>query len=112
MKRPTVRSFLEGVQRNAYIQFPGFASLYVRHTVRFGVDTIDLANIEALEPGSGAFTRLVHHLRQEFPALGIYVECVLSKRFEVKLAAMGFSRRDAGLSPCFFLSPEAPLVTK
>jgi hypothetical protein len=109
MTLPTLASFLEGTRRNAYIQFPGFASLYVRHTVRFGIDTIDLANIEALKPGNGAFTRLVQHLRQAFPTLGIYVECVMSKRFEVKLAAMGFARRDAGLSPCFFLSPDMEL---
>lgn len=109
MTLPTLKAFLEGPQRNAYVRFPGFASLYVRHTVRFGIETIDLANLEASEPGKGAFTALLGHLRQTYPAMGIWVECVLNERFKGKLDAMGFSRHDEGLSPSFFLSPEMEL---
>lgn len=102
---PTLEQFISGARRNAYIRYPGFASLYVRHTKRFGFDTLDVANLEAMHPGRGAFTHLVNHVRKTYPSMGIYVECVLNERFEVKLLAMGFARRDSGLSACFFLSP-------
>jgi hypothetical protein len=106
---PTLQAFLAGTSRNAYVRFSGFASLYVRHTVRFGIETIDLANIEASEPGKGAFTALLKHLRQTYPHMGIYVECVLNDRFKDKLAVMGFSRHDEGRTPSFFLSPDMEL---
>ena len=102
---PTLKAFLEGARRNAYVTYPGFASLYVRHTQRFGFETLDVANLEAKQPGRGAFTRLVKHVRKTYPRMGIYVECVMNDRFVAKLAAMGFARCDAGLSVCFFLSP-------
>jgi len=101
----TLRTFLNGARRNAYVTYPGFASLYVRHTQRFGFETLDVANLEAKQPGRGAFTRLVKHVRKTYPRMGIYVECVMNERFEVKLAAMGFARCDAGMSVCFYLSP-------
>ncbi len=105
MRYPTLKEFLEGVQRNAYITYPGFASLYVRHTQRFGFETLDVANLTAKQPGRGSFTRLIKHVRKTYPRMGIYVECVLNDRFEVKLLAMGFARCDVGMSACFFLSP-------
>lgn len=105
----TLKSFLEGPRPNACIDYPGFNFLYVRHTKRFGIEVIDLANIEAKEPGRGAFARLVKHIRKTYPHLGIYVECVLNERFEGKLLAMGFARHDEGLSFCFYLSPEMEL---
>lgn len=105
----TLKSFLAGPRRNAYIKYPGFNFMYVRHTKRFGIEVIDLANLEAKEPGRGAFARLVKHIRKTYPQLGIYVECVLNERFEGKLLAMGFTRCDVGLSFCFYLSPEMEL---
>lgn len=105
----TLKSFLAGPKRNAYIKYPGFNFLYVRHTKRFGCEVIDLANLEAKEPGRGAFARLVKHIRKTYPHLGIYVECVLNERFEGRLLAMGFARRDEGLSACFYLAQEMEL---
>jgi hypothetical protein len=105
----TLKSFLNGARRNAYIKYPGFNFMYVRHTKRFGIEVIDLANLEAKEPGRGSFARLVKHIRKTYPHLGIYVECVLNERFEGKLLAMGFTRCDVGMSACFYLSPEMEL---
>ncbi len=109
IQNPTLREFLDGSKPNAYVQHPGFSYLYVRSTQRFGVETIDLANLEAEVPGSGAFTQLVNHLRSAYPDLGIYVESVLNTRFIRKLTAMGFARCDVGRSICFFLAPSMEL---
>jgi hypothetical protein len=105
----TLEQFLQGSLRNAYIDYPGFNFLYVRHTQRFGYETLDLANIEAEYPGNGAFTKLVAHIRSTYPQLGIYVERILNDRLVGKLATMGFARCDNGLSICFYLSPQMEL---
>lgn len=109
IQNPTLREFLDGSKPNAYVQHPGFSYLYVRSTQRFGVETIDLANLEADVPGNGAFTQLVKHLRSSYPDLGIYVESVLNTRFIRKLTALGFARCDVGRSICFFLAPSMEL---
>jgi len=106
MKLPTLATFLAGSSRNAYIHHRGWDSLYVRRTQRFGFPTIDLANITAAKPGNGAFTKLVKHLRTEYPQLGIFVECVLNKRFEEKLKRMGFDcPHPSDMGASFWLSP-------
>lgn len=111
MKLPTLEKFLESSDRNAWVTHEGFSELYVRRTQRKGFVTIDLANFSALEPGKGAFTALVKHLRKRYPGLAIYVESVLNARFDAKLVRMGFECTLDGIEPghgrCFFLSPTA-----
>lgn len=109
MKLPTLDSFLKSKARNAWIVHSGFDSLYVRRTERFGFTTLDVANVEAIEPGKGAFTRLVQRVRSKY-GLGVYVESVLQSRFGVKLLKMGFTCTQEGMTPgglgaCYFLSP-------
>lgn len=82
------------LSRNAYVDFPGFDALYVRVSSRYirgeWHDAIDLANLNATKPGSGAFTTLFEHLKQRYPNLGIYVENVQTKRFAEGLLRFGF----------------------
>lgn len=109
MKLPTLKSFLKSGARNAWVVHSGFDSLYVRRTERFGFPTLDVANVEAVEPGKGAFTRLVQQARNKY-RLGVYVESVLNNRFGEKLLRMGFECTQEGLPPgglgaCYFLSP-------
>lgn len=99
-----------GNARNEYVLFPGFKFLYVRYVTRyikgeFVHPVLDLANMEAMKKGKGAFTELVAHIRATHPECWIYVECVLNDRLGGKLLRMGFTRQDAGMSECFFLEP-------
>jgi hypothetical protein len=79
---------------NAYVDEPGFDTLYVRVAKRYidnvYIQTIDLANIIASNPGEGMFSKLVIKLRNKYPDLTIFVECVLTSRFANKLISMGF----------------------
>jgi hypothetical protein len=88
---------LEKRMRNAYVDEPGFDTLYVRVATRFLDDqqlqTIDLATIGASVPGGGAFTRLVERLRKQYPTMTIFVESVQTERFRNKLRTMGFVER-------------------
>lgn len=108
MRLPTLGEFFKGDKRNAYARFPGFKTLYIRKTERFGFPTLDIANIEAHKPGKGAFTFLVRHIRQAYPARAIFVESVLSEQFDAKLRKMGFTCTldcAPGCGACFFLTP-------
>jgi len=66
-KQPTLKEFIDnkrpGYPANAYVLFDGFDGLYVRHGNHYIdgklISTLDLANITATKPGSGAFTKLV-----------------------------------------------------
>lgn len=95
--------------RNAYVKHPGWKSLYVRVSQRY-IDgrvlrmVIDLANIEAFKPGTGAFRNLVTHLRKTYPQATIYVEQVLSQRFQEGLLRLGFTRR-GDFEPSYYLLP-------
>lgn len=113
MKLPSLQEFLTSKERNAWITHEGFAELYVRRTQRHGFVTLDLASLEAEEPGKGAFTALVKHVRERYPGLAIYVESVLNARFDAKLEKMGFectlTHVPPGQGRCFFLSPIAEL---
>lgn len=99
-------------QRNAYVEYPGFAALYIRkghfrfiECVKWPL-VLDLANMEAVKTGQGTFKRLVAHLRERYPEYGLYVECVLTSRFAKGLERMGFVRMDKGaLSPAYWLPP-------
>jgi len=78
-----------GYPANAYVSFPGFEDLYVRHGF-YNVDgnveeTLDLANIKASCPGNGAFTNLVDWIFDHYPNTIIFVENVMNPRFDDKL---------------------------
>jgi hypothetical protein len=116
MKEPTLDEFLlevVGGRGNAYVRFPGFATLYVRFTKRYLLGkmqspVLDLANMVAKKPGKGAFTALFEHIRTAYPEVWIYVECVQTPRFERKLEDMGFKKSDhSSLSACFYMEPQA-----
>jgi NAD(P)H-dependent flavin oxidoreductase YrpB (nitropropane dioxygenase family) len=80
------------VPARAWVTEPGFDALYVRLVRRNGVQPVlDIANVKATNPGTGAFTRLVERVL----ALGIpvYVQGV-SPRFARKLERMGFIPSD------------------
>lgn len=51
---------------------------------------LTIARIVAIDPGKGAFGRLVGSLRDR--GLSIFVESVLEERFAAKLLRMGFTR--------------------
>jgi hypothetical protein len=94
---------------NAWIKQPDFRHLYVRLSKRLlenqMIETIDLLTIEAQEPGNGAFTSLVAHLRKTYPKSAIFVENVLNDRFASKLLELGFKSHPT-LSRCCYVMPE------
>jgi hypothetical protein len=95
--------------RNAYVTHPRWKHIYVRVNPRMidGVMqpmVIDLANIEAKKPGSGAFRALVTHLQETYPKVPIYVEQVQTDSFAAILLHMGFKQRENG-EPSFYLMP-------
>lgn len=97
---PTLEQFLTwDFPKNSYVGFEGFKELYVRsQDICVIIDdktyictkVVQIGNIEAKNPGNGAFASLVEHL----VSLGyaIFVECVHNERFQDKLARMGFLR--------------------
>jgi hypothetical protein len=97
--------------RNAYVEHPDWADLYIRHTKRFVEriyypKVVDLANIRAKNPRTGAFTRLVSHLREKYPDMGIFVESVLNRSFAEKLPSLGFKYvGPSEFCPCYFMPP-------
>lgn len=114
MKPQTLGEFIssqgERRPRNAYVRFPGFSTLYVRCTKRFlrhelVSPVLDIANIEASRPGKGAFTKLFEHLRENYPEMWLFVECVANERFEKKLRKMGFTQCTNDLLPSFYMPP-------
>lgn len=93
-----------------YLTEPGFLVLYVRHTLRwvnghYYHPILDLASIEVEEKGKGTFTRLIERIRRDYPRLPIYVENVLTFRFDRKLESLGFVNVGPGVCPCFLLDP-------
>ena len=85
-----------GYPANAYVSYPGFDDLYVRHGYHNIdgelVDTLDLTNLKASCPGNGAFSNLVDWIFANYPKTVIYVENVLNPRFGDKLIRMGFTK--------------------
>jgi hypothetical protein len=108
MKEPTLDEFLlevVGGRGNAYVRFPGFATLYVRFTKRYLLGkmqspVLDLANMVAKKPGKGAFTALFEHIRTAYPEVWIYVECVQTRRVTTAVLARAstWSRRQDPMS--------------
>ncbi len=115
MKHQTLEQFIERwgmFPNNQFVEHKDWVTLYVRRTRRYvhGREyskVLDLATLEAKDPGTGAFTRLVQHLRKAHPDLGLYVESVMNPRFREHLKKLGFvCAMDNDFSPCFFLPPE------
>jgi hypothetical protein len=108
MSLPTLDAFRTSTTwpNNSYVEHPDFHDLYVRRSKRFlgGCvrDALDIARVIAEKPGRGAFTRLVEHLLKE--GVTIYVESVLTPRFEKKLLAMGFSPSET-TPHCYYKLP-------
>ena len=104
---------------NTYVNEPGFRDLYVRKRKRLldgeEIEVLDLAKLEADEPGKGAFQRLFERLRRDYPNLALYVENVDNQRFAKALPRFGFNPDPARrllllevASPTFPASPAAP----
>ena len=115
---PSLDTFIEGSKarlgKNGRVTFPGFHDIYVRHTKRalageMRCPVLDLGQLEAIDPGKGAFTRLLKHIREKWPEFWIYAECVQTQRFATKLLTLGFTPSgDDGFwggSPSFYLPP-------
>lgn len=103
-----ILEFIESGARNLNIKEVGFRELYVRNTYRYlgdqKVKTIDIARVEAKRKGKGTFKQLVQTIRQKYPDLVIYVECVQTERFAEGLVKMGFVQ--CTLDPSFYLPVE------
>jgi len=94
--------------RNSFVTEPGFKSLYVRWGYHFipGEEILiclDLASMEAEEPGKGTLKTLIAKLRREHPTVHIYVESVLSPLLPTGLLRLGFTEVVGSMPPCFFL---------
>jgi hypothetical protein len=93
-----LRQFLASSKRNAFLDHPDFRRLYVRkgHHYLHGKirKCFDIAQIEAKNPGNGAFERLVTEIWAELavarPDIScIYIENVFNERFRAKLISTG-----------------------
>ena len=77
---------------NAWVDEPGFQSLYARIGQRLVKgsmrQTIDLANFEVVDKGQGVFTRFVKKIEQY--QLPIFVESVINDRLAKHLPKLGF----------------------
>lgn len=97
--------FIQSPVKNQHIYHPEFALLYVRKSNRFirGVwhtGVFDIAAVEALEPGQGAFGRLMQEISCIWPG-PIYVECVQQNRFAKYLLRHNFVIADG--ADCYIL---------
>ncbi len=101
-------TFDDLVQRergNAWLDEPGFASLYVGIGPRcIGLERgyrwmICLANFEVINKGEGVFTRFVAKIEQY--QLPILIENVLNDRFARFLPKLGFVQVEDMVPPCF-----------
>jgi hypothetical protein len=77
--------FLKDIPRNVWVHEPGIR-IYVRRSIRTGVD-IDLANMEADEPGQGALTRF---LAKYEPLCVFCVENIHNPRLHAYLKRRGY----------------------
>lgn len=105
----TLQEFLNRKNKfpnNAYVDEPGFNSLYVRDTYRRiegqRIKTIDIASVEVEHKGTGIFTNLIKKLHSEH---NLYIECVTTQRFEKLLLRLGFKKQiDTGSGfPSYYL---------
>lgn len=98
---PTLEEFVRGDRvfpRNLYVRHDEFVDLYVRRNsilVRMSdgnwmcEPVVQIVNIVAMEPGNGAFTRLVDHIVNDLNR-AVYVENAHNPRFRDKLERLGF----------------------
>lgn len=94
----------------AYIQEPGFNTMYVRLSARridgeLVFPVFDVASVEANKKGAGVFTKFIKDIRSSFPDLPIIVESVVNRRFANYLPKLGFEIYQDGLSPTFLWRP-------
>lgn len=92
--------------KNAYVEAPGFESLYVRKGPRYlssikYEDVVDIANATATRPGQGALTALITRLHSQ--GRNLYMESVLNERLVPKLLRMGFTMLPDIDPPCLYL---------
>lgn len=101
MPLPTLDEFLVSALRNGYIRcrVAGITyTVYIRKGQRiidgvFYKQVLDIGNIRASRPGTGAFPLLLDQIRGAIIPLGfagIYVESVLNDRFAIRLEELGF----------------------
>lgn len=115
--KPTLDEFLASQwPTNAYIDYPGLRSLYVRKgpfgVIHEGVcyrchNGLSIGSVDADVPGAGAFTRLVQDLVGR--GMAVYVENCHNERLYAKLVREGFEpvNRDSG--PHLLLNGEGHL---
>jgi hypothetical protein len=94
------------VSRSAWVSHPGFEALYVRVGKKYIAgqvheNVVDLANIQATNPGQGTFRKLIGYLQDKWPQYDIHVENALTQRFQAGLKRMGFL--ETGIPQCFWL---------
>lgn len=96
-----IQSAKERVSANAYVNEPGWNHLYVRYGRRvidgeYRDPVLDIANLEAEEPGKGTFKALIARIRKQYPECTIYIENVHPEQFKDGLRRMGFVERPDG----------------
>lgn len=94
--------------RNAYVDEPGWESLYVRKGTRFinGIryeNVFDLANIEVKVKEQGTFTRFIERFQREYPGYSIYIENVFNHLLHMHLLKTGFKQLPGEYPHCYFL---------
>jgi len=82
-----LEEFLKTGLRNRRIYEPGI-TLYIRRSIRSGID-IDLATMDADEPGQGALTRFLDKYEKRF---SFFVECIHNPRLASYLERRGYFR--------------------
>lgn len=81
--------------RNSYVSFPGILNLYIRkgkYLVNNEIihSTIQIASVESIKPGNGAFRKLIDHLESQYSDMLIIVECVHSDLLAAILIHLNF----------------------
>lgn len=110
----TLIQFLNSNTRNAWVTYPGVASLYVRKGQLYIGDrkvdnVLTIASIEIAQTNQGTFTKLINMLRNNYPGMTIYVENVLNPQFDSVLRRLSFCKdyNNGGImSRCWFLPAE------
>jgi len=104
---PTLDQFLNRARAatrfgdRSFVYHEDFKSLYVRYACHRYIagkhvqNVLDIASVEAWEPRTGAFTRLVDRVREHHPDLIIFVENVLNPDFGAALMRRGYQHTDA-----------------
>lgn len=91
MSLPNLQEFLSGPPKGSYIYHPDFYILYMWHGPMKILDidydnVVCIPNIKSRNCGAGAFKNLIY----ELSLYNIYIENVLTDRFENGLSRLGF----------------------